>query len=110
MNQLIIQLNILSIMFLGVLVSWYFYIFDNIAWGAQIFIFALIIYFIEFIVILLKQYKGKGFVFLSLLLAIIYYISSIYLPALRLGIWPNVIATILYIVINGIIVHKVSKQ
>jgi hypothetical protein len=110
MNKLIIQLNILSITSLGVLVVWYFSLFDNIAWGMQIFIFTLIIYFIEFIVILLKQYEGKNFVFLSLILAIIYYILSIYLPALRLGIWTNVIVTILYILVNGIIAYKVASS
>lgn len=110
MNKLIIQLNIVIIVLLGVLVTWYFYLFNNIAWGTQIFIFVLMIYFIEFIVILLKQYEGKNFVFLSLLVAIIYYILSIYLPALRLGIWPNVIATILYIFVNGSMVYKVSSS
>jgi hypothetical protein len=110
MNKLPLNLNIFLITTLVVVNVWVFQLSDNITWVTQIFIFALIIYLIEFIVILLKQYKGKNFVFLSLILAIIYYILSIYLPALRLGIWPNVIATILYIVINGIIVHKVSKQ
>ena len=110
MNTLIIQINIITIALLAVLTTWYFQIFDNISWGIQLFILVLVVYLVEFIVILLNQYKGKNFVFLSLLLAIIYYILSIYLPALRLGIWPNIIATIVYFLINVTIVYRNIKQ
>lgn len=110
MNTLIIQINIITIALLAVLTTWYFQIFDNISWGIQLFILVLVVYLVEFIVILLNQYKGKNFVFLSLLLAIIYYILSIYLPALRLGIWPNIIATIVYFLINVTIVYRIIKQ
>ncbi len=110
MNTLIIQINIITITLLAVLTTWYFQIFDNIDWGIQLFILVLVVYLIEFIIILLKQYKGKNFVFLALLLAIIYYILSIYLPELRLGIWANIIVTLVYFSINVTIVHRIMKQ
>lgn len=110
MNTLIIQINIMTITLLAVLTTWYFQIFDNIEWGIQLFILVLGVYLIEFIIILLKEYKRKNFVFLALLLAIIYYILSIYLPALRLGIWANIIITLVYFSINITIVHRIMKQ
>ena len=110
MNTLIIQINIMTITLLAVLTTWYFQIFDNIEWGIQLFILVLGVYLIEFIIILLKQYNGKNFVFLALFLAIIYYILSIYLPALRLGIWANIIVTLVYFSINITIVHRIMKQ
>jgi hypothetical protein len=110
MNKIILQLNIIAIFLLSIFNVWYFQFFDNINWGIQIFILTFIIYFIEFIIILLNQYRGRNIILLSLISSIVYYFINAYLPPLRVGYAINLIFSILYLLVNIYLLYKTRHK
>lgn len=110
MNKTILESNIIAIFLLSILNVWYFQFFDNINWGIQIFILTFIIYFIEFIIMLLNQYRGRNIILLSLISSIVYYFINAYLPALRVGYSINFIFSIVYLLVNVYLIYKTRNQ
>lgn len=108
MSKLNLKLNIALITTLSVVNIWYFQIFDNINWGVQIFALSFVIYLIEFIFLLFKKYHYKNIILISLILGLLHYFISIYIPALRLGDWINISFTLLYLLINIYLIYKIQ--
>lgn len=110
MSKVNLQLNITLITTLSVVNIWYFQIFDNINLGVQIFALSFVIYLLELIFLLLGKYNYKNIILIGLILGLLHYFVSIYLPALRLGDWSNIAFTLLYILINGYLIYSIQSK